>query len=204
MFRIVVACTGIPAAEGPSGAEMILREFSHRPWHTNVKCTWDETRLILQADNDYDSNGLALTDEFSDAISACISSLREGCIEILSVAVVGENQGRQRNTEIEILHIAKELVAGRLGVIAASRELNRLRHHVEPEVAELLLTFEGIDSETDTLPIGEVRKQWNPEALERKDREIGEAEGFYRDSAVEAAGKLIRLLDAPFSSRLSG
>lgn len=113
-------------------------------------------------------------------------------------------RGRQRNTEIEILHIAKELVAGRLGVIAASRELNRLRHHVEPEVAELLLTFEGIDSETDTLPIGEVRKQWNPEALERKDREIGEAEGFYRDSAVEAAGKLIRLLDAPFSSRLSG
>lgn len=122
----------------------------------------------------------------------------------LVVTVENQASKRQRDIENQILNIAKELVAGQVTVIAASRELSRLRHDVEPDVADLLFTFEGIDSETDTLPIGEVRKQWNPEALERKDREIGEAEGFYRDSAVEAAGKLIRLLDAPFSSRLSG
>ena len=37
-------------------------------------CTWDGERLILQADNDYDPEGLALLDEFSDNISAFISA----------------------------------------------------------------------------------------------------------------------------------
>jgi hypothetical protein len=37
------------------------------------------------AENDFDSNGLALADEFSDAISACIEGGFEGDIEILSI-----------------------------------------------------------------------------------------------------------------------
>ena len=37
------------------------------------------------AENDFDSNGLALVDEFSDAISACIEGGFEGAIEILSI-----------------------------------------------------------------------------------------------------------------------
>src|SRR5262249_59003897 len=84
-----------------------------------------------------------------------------------------------------------------LGVIAASRELSHLRHDADPEAAELLLTFAGIDSETDALPIGKVRKEWNREALKSKAIEIAEAEQFYRVSAMTAAAKLIRLLDAP-------
>jgi len=46
---------------------------------------WDGSQLILQADNDFDSNGLALIDEFSDAISACIKDGFDGDIEILSI-----------------------------------------------------------------------------------------------------------------------
>ena len=80
-------------------------------------------------------------------------------------------------------------------MMAASRELSRFRHDVEPRIAEVLLTFAGIDSETDTLPIGEVRKKWSREALDRKDREIKEAELIYRDSAMSAAADIIRLLD---------
>jgi len=90
MFRIVLACTGIPSAEGPSGAEAIREEFAHRPWHTNVKCTWDGVGLILQADNDFDSNGLALMDEFSDAISACLSDAGKGSVEVLSVDALAD------------------------------------------------------------------------------------------------------------------
>ena len=115
----------------------------------------------------------------------------------LIVTVENQAPEAQRKIDTQVLHIAKQLLAGRLGVIAASRELSRLRHDVEPQVAEVLLTFVGIDSETDTLPIGAVRKEWNPEALERKDRQIVEAERFYRDSAIESACKLIRLLEGP-------
>jgi DNA-directed RNA polymerase subunit RPC12/RpoP len=109
--------------------------------------------------------------------------------------VDGQPSQNQRWVEIQILRTAKELIAGRLGVIAASRELNRFRHDVEPQVADVLLTFAGIDSETDALPVGDVREEWSPDALTRKDREITEAEDLYRNSAINAASELIRLLE---------
>lgn len=90
MSRIVLACSGIPSNERPRGAESIREEFTHRPWHKNVKCEWNGAQLILQADNDYDSNGKALTDEFSDAISACISNAGDGDIEVVLVTVLPE------------------------------------------------------------------------------------------------------------------
>jgi len=84
MYRIVLACDGVPTHAGPAGALDIAEEFTHRPWHKNVKCDWDGVRLVLQADNDFDSDGLALRDEFSDAISACIREPFDGNIEIVS------------------------------------------------------------------------------------------------------------------------
>ena len=75
--------------------------------------------------------------------------------------------------------------------------MSRLRHDAEPQLVEVILTFTGIDSETDALPIGRVRKEWNRDALDGKDREIADAERFYRDSAMTAAAELIRLLDVP-------
>ena len=59
------------------------------------------------------------------------------------------------------------------------------------------MTLIAIDSETDALPVGEVRREWSPDALKRKDKESTEAEDFYRDSAINAATKLIRLLETP-------
>jgi hypothetical protein len=41
---------------------------------------------MLQAENDFDSNGLALLDEFSDAISASIADGFDGGIEVVSVS----------------------------------------------------------------------------------------------------------------------
>jgi hypothetical protein len=88
MYRIVLPCTRIPARQGQSGARSITKEFTRRPWHKNVSCEWDGYRLILQADNDFDSNGLALIDEFSDAISACIKDVGDGSIDVQSVTVL--------------------------------------------------------------------------------------------------------------------
>jgi hypothetical protein len=85
MFRIVLACKGVPINEGAVGARDITQEFACRPWHKNVRCEWNGTQLFLYAENDYDSDGLALMDEFSDSISACISSHFDGDIEIVSV-----------------------------------------------------------------------------------------------------------------------
>ena len=100
-----------------------------------------------------------------------------------------------RASEIRVLSLARQLLAGQLGVIAAARALASLRHDAQPELSEILLVFTAIASETDDLPVGEVRQHWSTEALERKDREIAEAEEFYRDSAVKAATRLVRLLE---------
>ena len=107
-----------------------------------------------------------------------------------------DSEGRAR-AKSQILALAKQLLSGQLGVIAASRELSPLRHEVEPEIAQVLVAFTAVDSETDALPIGEVRQYWSPEALERKDREITEAEKFYRATAIEAATRLLQLLEVP-------
>lgn len=66
---------------------------------------------------------------------------------------------RQEQIRLRILRIARQLVAGEIGEIAAARELGYLRYEVEPQVAKVLLTFTGIDSETDALPVGGVRKE---------------------------------------------
>jgi Protein of unknown function (DUF2489) len=105
---------------------------------------------------------------------------------------------RQEQIRVHILRIARQLVTGEIGIIAASRQLGYLRHEVDPQLTNLIVTFTAIDSETDALPVGDVRKEWSPEALKRKDKEIAEAEDFYRESAIKAATELIRLLEAPF------
>jgi hypothetical protein len=97
----------------------------------------------------------------------------------------------------QILAVAKQLLTGQLDVITAARRLSALHDDAEPEIREALVGFVAIDSETDTLPIGEVRQYWRLDALERKDREIAQAEQCYRDTAVKDAAELIRLLEIP-------
>ena len=47
--------------------------------------------------------------------------------------------------------------------------------------------FVAVDSQSDHLPVGSVRDQWNAEALAEKDREISELEDLYRERVCDAA-----------------
>ena len=88
MYRVVLACHGLPESSGAEAAIDITKEFTdHRPWHVNVICSWDGQRLVLQADNDFDSNGLALLDEFSDCIAAYLVPF-DGRITVESVGLL--------------------------------------------------------------------------------------------------------------------
>ena len=84
-YRVTLACSGVPANAGAKAAIDITEEFTHRTRHHNAHCQWDGSKLILQAENDFDSNGLALLDEFSDAISACVIDGFNGDIAVVSV-----------------------------------------------------------------------------------------------------------------------
>ena len=85
MYRITLACKGVRAQDGTAGALDITEGFMHRPWHRNVRCEWDGSQLVLRAENDFDADGRALLEEFSDEISACIKEPFDGDIEVLSI-----------------------------------------------------------------------------------------------------------------------
>ena len=85
MYRIQVTCDGVPAAVGPQAAIDIGQEFQERHWHKLVSCTFEDGRLSIEVENDFDPQGLALLDEFSDAIVACIEEPFEGDMKVESV-----------------------------------------------------------------------------------------------------------------------
>jgi hypothetical protein len=86
VFRVKLECDGFSPSLGPQAATDVAEEFAHRPWHENVTCIWNGTALVLTAENDDDENGLALIDEFSDAVTACIGDT-ENTISIRLVEV---------------------------------------------------------------------------------------------------------------------
>ena len=47
-----------------------------------------------------------------------------------------------------------------------------------------------IESETDSLPIGEVRKLWAPDALQAKEPEIERAEALWKTEFLEACKRI--------------
>jgi hypothetical protein len=101
------------------------------------------------------------------------------------------------NVRLQILFLAKQLLAGRIGVIATARALSSFHSDAAPEISEILSTFRSIDSESDGLPVGDVRQHWRNDALELKDREIAQIEEYYREDALDAATCLVSLLEMP-------
>jgi len=92
---------------------------------------------------------------------------------------------RQRAKEI-----AAAVLDGRTSVLEAVRELYPLAHTdaiVDEEDRTIVI---AIESETDDLPIGEVRKLWAPDALEAKDAEIARAEELYKAQFLEACQRI--------------
>ena len=85
MFRIVLECEGVPTSEGAEAANDIAIEFrEHRKWYSKAVCTWTGSTLLLEVESDADGDGLGALDEFSDVLSAYVTSF-EGDILIRSV-----------------------------------------------------------------------------------------------------------------------
>ena len=93
----------------------------------------------------------------------------------------------------EAIKTADEIIAGKVGIIAGSRIMSRLRFEIGiSDDDEDFLTFVAIDSESDELPTGQERELWSPEALKEKDKEIQRCEELYRQNAIEACEGIIR------------
>lgn len=86
---------------------------------------------------------------------------------------------------------ALDLLEGRLGVIETARVMLPLAYWTKGQSEPEFLLFRAIASETDDLPVGNVRAYWSADALEREDVRIEAAENLWREQALSAAKKLI-------------
>ena len=104
---------------------------------------------------------------------------------------------QEARAKAQIRSLVERFLSDELGVIEMSRSISPLRHQVGTEFANALRTFAGIDSETDDLPVDSVRRYWNTEMLAIKDREICKAENLFQQAAIDAATRLLQLLQRP-------
>jgi len=86
---------------------------------------------------------------------------------------------------------ALDLLEGRLGVIEAARAMLPLACWTKVQGEPEFQLFRAIASETDDLPVGDVRAYWAADALEREDVRIDAAEKLWREQALSAAEKLV-------------
>ena len=83
------------------------------------------------------------------------------------------------------------LLSGDLGITEGCRQLYVLRSEVSEVDNKLFFPFTGVYSETDSFPLGEIRKKWSPSALDRADRERSRVEDHYRDFVLKASTELL-------------
>jgi len=109
--------------------------------------------------------------------------------------LAAENERNARDAEYflrgQIVAICESILAEEIGVIAGSRRLSRLGLHFYGARDKDFITFDGVATETDHLPVDSERANWSPEALERKDREIAQAEKIYKEDVLSACRKLL-------------
>ena len=86
--------------------------------------------------------------------------------------------------------VAQAVLVGRTTVLEAVRELFSLAHTDAIAEVEDRRFIIGIESETDHLPVGEVRKLWAPSALKEKDVEISRAEERYKTDFLETCRRI--------------
>lgn len=87
--------------------------------------------------------------------------------------------------------VAQAVLDGRTTVLEAVRALVSLAHTDAIAELEDRKFIIGIESETDHLPVGGVRKLWASDALKEKDVEIARAEKLYRDDFLETCRRIV-------------
>ena len=102
------------------------------------------------------------------------------------------NEEHRQAASRDVVSLARNILGGELGVVAGARRLCWMYREVGVEVNDPdFVFFVAVNSETDHLPLGEVRKLWNPEALRVKDAELAAYEARKRDEAFEICRRLI-------------
>ena len=93
----------------------------------------------------------------------------------------------------QVVRTARAMLALETNFLLGARQLASLLNQAGlPENDKDFMTFAGIDSETDDLPLGDVRQQWDAQALAKLQPDIDAAEEWARDFGELACLALIK------------
>jgi hypothetical protein len=95
----------------------------------------------------------------------------------------------------EVVSTARAILSGSIGVVEGARQFCKLGHALGVDRDPDFTFFVGLESETDHLPVGEVRRHWAEDALRRTDEELRGCEAFYRANAFRVCQSLIQRYD---------
>lgn len=92
----------------------------------------------------------------------------------------------------ELAETAEAMQDQRMSFIEGTRKITSLAAQADLRNDPDIVTLRMIDSETDTLPIGDVQPLWSRESLEKLAPEIAHAEAWARASGLTACQNLIK------------
>ncbi len=96
-----------------------------------------------------------------------------------------------KNQRQKVTDLLTQVIEGKTSILLAARQIVQLRFDIDlDENDKDVLTFVGIDSESDSLPIGPERTYWSKDALKNKEKEIKDVEKWALDFGIEACKNL--------------
>ena len=95
------------------------------------------------------------------------------------------------NQRQKVTDLLTDVIDGKISILLAARQIVQLRFEIElDENDKDILAFVGIDSESDSLPIGPERSYWSEDALKNKEKEIKEVEKWALAFGIDACNNL--------------
>lgn len=94
----------------------------------------------------------------------------------------------------EIREVALNLINDDIHFIEGIRIIRDKLNYISLSDDEANL-IRGIDSDTDDVPVGETRKLWNKEALEKLDRELEEYILEVKPAVKDLCKRILQILD---------
>ncbi len=113
------------------------------------------------------------------------------------MTIPSSNEKEILRAQNKVVSTARSILSGAVGIVEGARRLTKLGHALGVDRDPDFTFFVGVDSETDHLPVGEVRRHWAADALQRTDEELRECEAFFRADALRVCQSLIQRYDKP-------
>jgi hypothetical protein len=111
------------------------------------------------------------------------------------MTIPSTNETAILRAQSEVVSTARSILSGAVGIVEGARHLTSLGHALGMDRDPDFSFFVGVDSETEHLPVGDVRRHWATDALRHTDEDLRDCESFFRDRAFRVCQSLIQRYD---------